>query len=284
MDKIFDPHLHFFALQKGNYNWLKGNNGPNWPNIATIKRDFGPKDLVLEDYELVGYCHIEAGFDNENPERELEYLTSLGCSRLNAISHIPVDLAPFEFARKLSQLSGFHNCVGIRDITEGEEVGRLFNQNVQVNLEKLAEQLPLFEAQFELYNEDATSQLVQLALAVPKLNIVINHAGLVTQAQFGRWQCALEQLANCDNIFVKFSGFEMLPESSFEFEKKVLASLLTHFGKHRVMFASNFPLCLMAIPYQTRWDRFKALCGTSELWQQLSYHNAAKLYITANKR
>lgn len=278
MDKIFDPHLHFFALEQGNYSWLKSENGPTWPNIASLRRDFEPTDLQLTNYQLAGFCHIEAGFDNNKPERELCFLTALSPPVECAVSYIPIDLPASQFTARLTALRDYKSLIGVRDITEGDDAARLCNQHVATNLMQLGDYNLLFEAQFELENNLASAQLIKLAKQLPNLTIVLNHAGLPSPSSFSAWQQNLMQLAQCENVFVKFSGFEMLNELPKSFELTVLNALLNHFGEHRVMFASNFPICLMAMSYETRWDAYKALCTTKSQWQALSYSNACKVY------
>ena len=75
MIKIIDPHLHLFDLKQGDYHWLKADNPPNWPDKNVINNTFDEQDLSLSPpLSLAGFVHIEAGFDNLQPWRELNYL------------------------------------------------------------------------------------------------------------------------------------------------------------------------------------------------------------------
>jgi L-fuconolactonase len=73
--KIIDPHLHFFNLLEGQYTWLQGANPPAWSNLDKIKQPISVAELIKStDFELVGLVHIEAGFDNNQPVKELNWL------------------------------------------------------------------------------------------------------------------------------------------------------------------------------------------------------------------
>ena len=77
MMKIIDPHLHLFDLTKGSYEWLQANNPPFWSDKALINRSFNEGDLsLISPLSLAGFVHIEAGFDNQQPWRELNYLNN----------------------------------------------------------------------------------------------------------------------------------------------------------------------------------------------------------------
>ena len=73
---IIDPHVHFFNLLDGQYTWLQGSNPPAWPNLEKIKRPISAQQLANStDFKLKGLVHIEAGFDNSAPIKELNWLS-----------------------------------------------------------------------------------------------------------------------------------------------------------------------------------------------------------------
>ena len=72
---IVDPHLHLWQLGAGQYHWLQAGNAPDWPDKAILQKDYTVADLVLAPpFRLAGLVHIEAGFDNHAPARELHWL------------------------------------------------------------------------------------------------------------------------------------------------------------------------------------------------------------------
>ena len=72
--KIIDPHLHLFNIEQGDYSWLKPQCPPFWPDKPLINKNFVEADLLLPHaMHLAGFVHIEAGFDNQQPWREIDW-------------------------------------------------------------------------------------------------------------------------------------------------------------------------------------------------------------------
>ena len=102
--RLFDPHVHLFDLSQGDYHWLRRKGAPFWPQKQAITRNFKQQDLHLkEPLQHCGAVHIEAGFDNAEPARELQWLAATGFTGA-AISHAGIDLAPADFAEALAKL------------------------------------------------------------------------------------------------------------------------------------------------------------------------------------
>ena len=278
---IFDPHVHLIDLEKGDHHWLRNADATFLDNIEQIKRNLSAIDLQLAPpLELKASTHIEAGFDNDNPERELAFIAEQALLKA-AVSYIPLDCSPNEFDQKLSLLLLFDKFVGIRDISEHEDYLRLTSKNASINLATLADNDLLFEAQFHVENIQAVDFFDSCAHQLSHLSIVINHCGFPTPNNFMRWRKGVERLANHQNIAIKFSGFEMLKNAvTAEFKQQVLDVLLASFTDNRVMFASNFPLCLTQKTYQEVWEEYCCMQLTPECWRKLSFENAKRIYST----
>ena len=281
---IIDPHVHFFALEKGNYQWLKSTQPPFWPDKHLIQKNVSDADLTLcSALRLNGVVHIEAGFDNEYPERELAYLNDT-VKRVShkAIAYLDITLEPTLFSEKIRQYQTHGNFVGIRDITEGEDAQRLHHSNVVKNLAFLAHEGLIFEAQFEIAQLATTQTLRAYCVALPNLKCVINHCGLVTPDTFASWQLALHILKGLDNLWVKISGFEMAQRQfNAKWVQTVTDALLQTINSEHLMFASNFPLCLLSQPYHQLWQLYSELTLPDHAWTLMGYHNAQRLYQLA---
>ncbi len=279
---IFDPHIHFISLEKGDYHWLRNADDSFSDNIQRIKRNFSAADLELTTpFSLRAVSHIEAGFDNDNPERELAFIGVQPPVR-SAISYIPLNTDLNEFTQKLALLMLFETFVGIRDISENDDYLRLKSRDALLNLALLAEHGLLFEAQFNADNEQAVSLFNSFARQLPYLTIVINHCGLPDPDNFDNWRQGIMKLSEQSNIAVKFCGFEMLKKPEpVDFKQGVLDVLLAAFSENRVMFASNFPLCLTQKPYQEVWEEYSGMRLTPQAWRKLSFDNAERIYTPA---
>ncbi|GAA64777.1 hypothetical protein P20311_2579 [Pseudoalteromonas sp. BSi20311] len=274
--KIIDPHVHFFNLLEGQYTWLQGANPPAWSNLDKIKQPISVAELIKStDFELVGLVHIEAGFDNNQPVKELNWLANhIKTIPYKAISFATINQPNNAFKLALQQLEHC-SLVGIRDITEGHDAERLLSPHCLDNLQHLSQLKLHFEAQFEVENLNITERLISYANQVSDLQIIINHTGLAHN--LANWAAAIELLAKQPNVAIKFSGFELLMLNS-EQQSQCFIHILKHFGMQRVMFASNFPVCQININYNELWQHYRTLCDDTIIWQHLSYKNAARLY------
>ena len=274
--QIIDPHVHFFNLAEGQYTWLQDENPPAWPNLEKIKQPISVEQLVKStDFELAGIVHIEAGFDNQSPINELNWLSShLKGIPFKAISYTQIDSSADQFINSLEALAHSNLC-GIRDITEGTDAKRLLDANSFKNLTTLSDTQLHFEAQFDIENSEITKQIAYYANQLPQLQIIINHAGL--PSNLNDWRQGVELLAQHDNIAIKFSGFELLQLTS-EQQAACFNFLFNHFGQQRIMFASNFPVCQINTSYNSLWHCHKALCSNDKTWHDLSYANAKHYY------
>lgn len=274
--KIIDPHVHFFNLAEGQYTWLQGENPPAWPNLELIKQPISEKKLLeSSDFTLAGIVHIEAGFDNNAPINELNWLTAhLKKLPFKAISYAQLDCAPVQFAKAINALAHPH-LIGIRDITEGADAQRLLNPMCFSNLQTLCQQGLHYEAQFELENTAIAAQLARYAKALPQLKIIINHGGLPNNID--NWQQSIRMLSAHNNIAIKFSGFELLA-LNLQQQQDCFETMFSYFGEQRIMFASNFPVCQINASYNDVWHSHQALCKTNKIWHNLSYANAKHFY------
>ena len=105
MMKIIDPHLHLFDLEQGDYQWLKAENPPFWSDKKIIASNFAETDLQLSSpFELAGFVHIEAGFDNSKPWREIAWLEETCSLPFRSIAGINLLLPSNEFQQVLDKL------------------------------------------------------------------------------------------------------------------------------------------------------------------------------------
>jgi predicted TIM-barrel fold metal-dependent hydrolase len=293
--KIIDPHLHLFNLEQGDYQWLKPNNPPFWSDKTSINKSFTEKDLtLLPPLELVGFVHIEAGYDNNHPWRELTALEQSCDKPFKAIASIDLTSSSHDFSQCLTKLLSFRSFVGVRHILDEKASTLLTNKQVLSNIEELNDyaknvvQGLIFETQLTLTEHAPVNALCEVISANPDISFVINHAGFppadIQTIQWQRWQSNLVKLAMYPHVTVKCSGWEMNDRNyQAAWLNENLSVLFNLFGTKRMMLASNFPLCLFSKNnYQDYWKFIitsKFFIGLSEQEKSaLSYDNALHFY------
>lgn len=281
--KIIDPHLHLFNLSAGQYHWLKANQPPFWPDKNVINKSFYESDLLLDSpLSLAGFVHIEAGFDNQSPWQEIDYLEQ-HC-KLPYSSVAFADLTANDFSQTIDMLLRRDSVCGVRHILDDQAATLLANKKVRQNLQLLAYRNLSFDAQLPLTDRLAINHLTKILDNNPQLKVIINHAGWPPAEQqselYSTWQNNLQQLAEYPNVAVKLSGWEMTNRHWRVADMlPILRLSLDILGEKRVMLASNFPLCLWRESYQQLWqDYTEKLPLTTEQLTLLSHDNAASWY------
>ncbi|PKF49433.1 amidohydrolase family protein [Enterovibrio nigricans] len=278
--QIIDPHLHLFSLSDGNYGWLKPENAPFWPDKSVICRDFHEHDLQLDaPFKLSGFVHVEAGFDNEQPWREIEWLESSCAMPFKSIACVDLTLDCAVFTALLGKLTQYQSVIGVRHILDEDAEHLLSQASVQKNLAVLASESLIFEAQFDVKDKKAVDAFISTASTHASLQFVLNHAGFPPAANSHDWQLNIRRLAQHDNFWVKASGWEM-SDRDFPLTDivKSVDILLKSFGEHRVMLASNFPLTLFRASYGELWRDYLSLPYNEKTLNKLCIQNAMQCY------
>jgi predicted TIM-barrel fold metal-dependent hydrolase len=286
--QIVDPHLHLWQLSAGHYHWLRPENAPYWQDKALLQQDFSAEALELAPhFQLAGLVHIEAGFDNTAPERELAWLAQqpMVCAH-RAVAFLDCSQELAQVQSNLQRVLAYKPA-GVRHIFEGDDERWLHAPQLEHIASMLAQHQLILEVQCQLATEKNVLRIAQLAQQFPGLALVINHAGLVQPEHFQAWQQASQILAAFPNIALKLSGFEMRhagryspPDNSWQ--QQVFAAVLNHWQPSQLMLASNFPLCLWQGSYQQLWQRYYQLLTGLGLnaagWQQLRADTARQWY------
>lgn len=307
MQKILDPHLHFFDLEKGKYTWLRPQNPPFWPDKHIISKDIMPSQLVLNsEFEFIGGVHIEAGFNNELSHRELYWLENdiypiAPKYTFKSIAYADIKKPNFVFCNQLKKMLIYPTFKGIRYIIEENKPVLSELKQVVDNLKFLECAGILLEIQVSFSDAIQTRSLLSLISLVPKLKLVINHAGLPplgckesisgkssvlnkdnkrSFSEFQEWKITLARFAQLPNCFIKCSGFEMQNRDYTRQHVLEIISLVHElFGRERLMLASNFPLTLFSTSYAAYWQLLYDCAVDAQLnCEHLMHLNAKNLY------
>lgn len=279
-----DPHLHIFALNEGQYHWLKSHNPPFWEDKSKIAKRFYERDILASaGAQLEGFVHIEAGFDNHRPWREIQFLTR-HCKRpFSAIACI--DLLSIDASAHIDKLAQMSPVVGLRHILDDEAVSILRNPKAVWCFSRMATLGLSFEVQADMTDPHTVKALLNIFQRYPTLKFTINHCAVAPTSAasfaFQLWRNHLRLLAATGQVAFKFSGFEMQNRQwSWQHAKARFETLVDTVGVDRVMFASNYPLCTWRMPLKQLWQGYEMLCAefAREAQQKLCALNARTWY------
>ncbi|QDP02361.1 amidohydrolase family protein [Thalassotalea sp. PS06] len=284
--KIIDPHLHFFDFEGGEYGWLKSDDAPHWPNKQQLRRSYLFQDIkVGKSIEVAGLVHIEAGYDNKNPEKELAFLDTQPLANFKSIAC--ADLTKPDFEKSLTKLENFKHFIGVRHIIDDQGANLLFDSTFEKNLALLAERELIFEAQLDCCDSESAKRLAQLGHKYSQLQICINHCGILRDysswpaiPEYAHWRASMHYFSDEENFALKISGMEMQnPRWNWNHARWLVHKLGNLYSEDRLMFASNFPINLLSMPYDALWLGYRDELGLSDAsFQALSHDNAKRIY------
>lgn len=281
---ICDPHLHFFELNKGEYLWLRDENPPYWQGkselrVQTLELDLSQFDLI----DLQAYVHIEAGFNNHEPLKEIIWLQGHCKKPMRSVAYLDLRQDSAEFESVLANMLEYPSFVGIRHIVDDSLLSAMIaSDKVTRNLLSLAAKGLVFELQLDLREQAIFDALFDVLSCVPTMPISVNHAGFAPFNNTGYevWRRNLSVLAGLPGCCVKVSGLEMQdPQFGRNDLARVLRDCVHIFGQERVMLASNFPVLKLACDYQAYWAQAIDICKHLGLdVQALACDNAKQFY------
>lgn len=239
-----DSHQHFWKYDPIRDAWID-------ETMEAIQRDFLPKDLepILRDKGIDGCVSVQA----DQSERETHFLLDLAENH-NFIKGVVgwIDLKSPNIDERLEYFSQFPKLKGFRHIIQAEPDGFMMDEMFIRNVNKL--QLHQFSYDILIF-ENQLNETVQFVRRLPEVRLVIDHIAkpVIKESSFEQWASYMKKLASYQNVHVKLSG--MVTEADWEhWQKKdfepYLETCLEYFSADRLMFGSDWPVCLLAGEYK----------------------------------
>ncbi len=244
MQKI-DAHQHFWHYHPVSHSWINDA-------MAVLKNDFMPSDIepILKKNGIDGCISVQA----EQSEAETEFLLSLA----NQHSFIKgvvgwVDLASDNIEDRLAYYSQFSKIKGFRHILQDEkDRAFMLTPAFKNGISKLKK----FDFSYDiLIHEDQLKYTLDFVQAFPDQRFVIDHIAKpqIKNQKIVDWKSQLAAIAKHENVCCKVSG--MVTEADWtewvisDF-KPYLDVVFESFGTKRVMYGSDWPVCLLAANYE----------------------------------
>jgi L-fuconolactonase len=167
----------------------------------------------------------------------------------------------------LRALPGGDALVGVRHQVQEEPDPRwLCRPDVRRGLAAVAAAGLVYDV---VITPDQLPATVDTVRALPELTFVLDHAGKprIRAGELEPWRGHIADLGRCDNVTVKLSG--LVTEAGLETWtvadlRPYAQALLESFGPSRMMFGSDWPVCLLAAQYD------EVIMAAEQLTAQLS--------------
>jgi L-fuconolactonase len=279
---IIDAHQHFWHYQPSRDTWI----GDNMP---VLKRDYLPKDL-LPDLRANG---IDWTIAVQADQSEAQTLFLLELARQSPfIAGVVgwVDLCAPDAGDRIQYFSGFQKLRGFRHVAQSEPDDRFL---VREDFLSGVAMLGAFDLTYDiLIYARQLPAAVELVERLPEQAFVLDHVAKPNLAkpklggrscEFDNWVQGIRALARNPRVYCKLSG--LITEADWrgwraDDFKPYLDIVFDAFGADRLMFGSDWPVCLLAGTYaQVKGLIEEYACGFERsAHEKIFGGNAARFY------
>jgi L-fuconolactonase len=271
-----DSHQHFWKYNAEEYPWI-GKGTP-------LERDWLPADLQREAAKvgIDGCVAVQARQTLEESKWLLE-LAEKSAFIKGVVGW--VDLQSEKVADDLAALSKHKKFSGVRHVVQSEPAEFMLKPEFIRGLGELH----AFDFTYDLllYPKHLPAS-VKVVEKLSHQRFVLDHIAkpMIRSGMMQPWKDDLRELAKHKNVFCKISG--MVTEAKHQGWKKedfrpFLDVVFEAFGEDRLMFGSDWPVCLLAATYgqvhELAVDYFKQF--SAEVREKFFGGNAVRFYRLA---
>lgn len=242
-----DAHHHLWNYNQQDYGWIG-------EHMEVLRRSFAPNDLKAE-MDRAGITYSVAIQARQSIE-ETQFLLSAAAKHpfiKGVVGWFP--LTDPDVGKDLERFASNPRLRGVRHVLQDESDERYmlrddFNRGISALRKlKLSFDVLIFERHLP--------QTIEFVDRHPEQTFVVDHLAKprVRYHAVSPWREHIYELAKRQNVYCKLSGLATEGDHARWTKEQLLVYIdvvLQAFGPHRVMFGSDWPVCLLAIPYQ-RW-------------------------------
>jgi L-fuconolactonase len=256
---IVDAHHHFWDPSRADYPWMTDE-------LASIRRPFGPADLspllAATGVERTILVQTRASLHETG-----EFLATAARTPFVAgvVGWVDLtDAAVADTIAALRTLPGGDRLVAIRHQVHDEpDPEWLLRTDVLRGISAVGEARLAYDL---LVRPRELSAALGAVRALPRIRFVIDHIAKppIKEGRLRPWSELISPFGDLPNVWCKVSG--MITEADWAaWQPDDLAPYVRHvlevFGPDRLLFGSDWPVCLVAGSYQQVFDAARAALG-----------------------
>ncbi|HCX23439.1 MAG: amidohydrolase [Flammeovirgaceae bacterium] len=268
-----DAHQHFWQYDPVKGAWITDE-------MQVIRQDFMPGDLkpLLDSHDIDGCVAVQA----DQSERENEFLLEL-TEQNTWIKGVVgwLDLKADDLTDRMEHYQQYDSFKGVRHILQAEPEGFMTDPKFIKGVAQIGASGMTYDI---LTTENQLEEAIDFVKALPEMPLVIDHISKpnIAQASYDHWAKHMLKLSEFQHVNVKISG--MITEADWkEWRVKDIKPYvdfcLENFGPERLMYGSDWPVCLIAGEYDQVIYAIKAcLAELSISEQEAIYGKTASLF------
>jgi L-fuconolactonase len=239
-----DSHQHFWLYDPVKDAWISDA-------MSVLKYDFMPEDLepLLKASGIDGCVAVQA----DQSEQETLFLLDL-MEKHDFIKGVVgwIDLRAENLTERLDHFSKYSNLKGFRHIVQAEpQDDFLLRDDFCRGIAKLSKYNYTYDI---LIYPKHIKNAVEFARRFPDQRLVVDHIAkpFIKDQLIDDWEKDMRAFANLDHVSCKISG--LITEADWDKWKygdfrKYIDVTLDIFGTDRVMFGTDWPVCLVGASY-----------------------------------
>jgi L-fuconolactonase len=239
-----DSHQHFWNFNAERDGWITDE-------MEIIRHDFLPQHLrpVLIRNNIEGTVAVQA----DQSEEETLFLLELARND-DFIKGVVgwVDLRNADLPGRLEYFRTFSALKGFRHIVQSEPKGFMSDSSFVNGVRQLGKYGFTYDLLIYHYQLEEALSFVN---SIPDVPVVVDHIAKpsIRTGEKTHWELNMASLATFGNVTVKISG--MVTEAIWSNWTKdqfypYLDEILETFGPSRMMYGSDWPVCLLASSYE----------------------------------
>jgi len=272
--KIIDTHQHFWNYDPKTHDWIN-------EDMRVIRKDFLPADLapILKENNVDGCIAVQA--DQTDAETQILIREANQNSFIKGVVGW-VDLNSTEIEAALASYTDTKMLKGFRHILQAEPKGFMLAPSFKKGIDALTKynytyDLLIYASQLKEAKEFISNHSTQ--------PIVIDHLAKpnIKEGEWENWKKDINEIAQYPNVYCKISG--MATEANWntwtmDTLKPYIDTVVEAFGTDRIMFGSDWPVCLLASSYSKWLETLQNYFNTFSIDEQASFfaHNAINFY------
>lgn len=269
-----DSHHHSWRYEPKEYGWIS-------EEMSVIRRDFLPENLQ----ETIAPCGVEGVVSVQARQTLEETRWLLDLAAQNAFIKGVVGWVPLcdENVRgSLEEFAAQPKFKGVRHVLQGEEPEFMERADFNCGISVLRE----FDLVYDLLIfEKHLPKAIEFVDRHPQQRFVLDHIAKprIAAGEIEVWRTNLCELSRRENVSCKLSG--MVTEADFKTWtpaqlRPYAETVLEAFGASRVLFGSDWPVCLVACDYARWHDLIADFIGglSSDEQARIWGQNAIEIY------